>query len=191
MIIDVAFFVAIVYGIYKGITAGFFKSTLHYAKVIISLIASLNFSYVIHHQVAEKSGLSANYIPILSFIAMFILVMFLLKLLGNLTEKMSKDMGVDFAYRGAGSLVWLIVLSVIFSSLIGVAEKSDVITASVTANSSVYPILEPVHHIAYNVIDNLVPALQNLIDSVINLLSDLLGTVQEGVQNKAESLKKA
>ncbi|MCB0514941.1 MAG: CvpA family protein [Chitinophagales bacterium] len=183
MFIDIAFIVTLLYGFYLGITTNFYKNTVYRLKVVVALIAALNGSHVASSFISKNSSLSGDYAMVVAFIVLFVGIMMLFTFLNSLLLSLSKEMGVDLAYRGTGTIVWFLLISFGFSAFLHLGEQSDIITPMATASSGVYPYLQPFYDFISCRLSGVVPAFTQLIHAVLAMLGDLLNTIQHASCN--------
>ncbi len=180
MFIDIAFMVALFYGLFLGYKQGLFDTIMNYIKIAIALILALKFSYFFSGEVQRIMPLGKSYAPILSFVLMFIAALAGFQALNMGVRKYSGDGNYNLVHKGMGVLLWLFVLSTVFSFIFYYGEKSDIMTPTFCASSSVYPHIDWVWPAVRCQLQYISPAFQDLFFS----LQTALGDAADGVKGE-------
>ncbi|MBK8443902.1 MAG: CvpA family protein [Sphingobacteriales bacterium] len=172
MLIDIAFFVALAYGIYSGWQKGTFEAIASRAKMIVGAIVALNVSPFINDFAIKSNFVKAAYTPFISFVMALGLVMLGFSLLNRSTANLSKETGVELSRKNVGVGLWMFLMAAMFSWFVSIFQKSDVISPAITAESNVYPLIEPTYDILSNRVFNAVPAVGGVAHSFLAVISD-------------------
>ena len=143
MIIDVTYFIimilAVVAGFRKGIVVGIFS----FLAFIIGLAAALKLSTVVAHHFETPGGNSAKWLPVISFLLVFIVVAFLVNLGARIIKKTVSFAMLGWLDKIGGILFYIIIYTIIFSVILFFAEKTFLIKKETIAKSSVYDYVAP------------------------------------------------
>lgn len=162
MIVDILFALTMILAIFKGFTKGFVVSIFSLLALIIGLAAAVKLSAVVAAYLSENVVANSKWLPVLSFLLVFIVVILLVGLGAKLIKKT-----IDFAMLGwldrlGGMLLYIIIYTIIFSVLLFFAEKIFLVKAETISNSIVYKYVSPW---GPKVIDNLgriIPFFKNM-----------------------------
>src|SRR4029079_11961650 len=157
MIIDIAFFFTMVLAIFKGLRKGFILGIFSLLAFIIGLAAALKLSSVVAAYLKDNVVTASRWLPVLSFLLVFIVVILLVGLGARLIKKT-----IDFAMLGwldrLGDLVlYIIVNTIIFSVILFFAENLLVLEPQVIAGSVVYKYVVPWGPKVINNLGNIIP----------------------------------
>lgn len=162
MIIDLAFlavlFLAIIKGLQKGLIIGLF-SLLGF---IIGLAAALKLSAVAAGYLAESTSISAKWLPLVSFIAVFVLVMILVNLGARVLDKTAEALMLGPVNKIGGIFFYLFLETIIFSIVLFFVVQMHWVSPETIKASTVYPWVEPVGPWVINGIGKIFPAFQDI-----------------------------
>jgi membrane protein required for colicin V production len=143
MIIDVAFILTMIIAIFKGLSKGFIIGIFSLLAFMIGLAAAIKLSAVVAAYLSKNVMSATKWLPVISFLLVFIVVILLVGLGARLIKKT-----IDFALLGwvdklAGIFLYIIIYTIIFSILLFFAEKILVIKPDVIGSSVVYKYVSP------------------------------------------------
>lgn len=174
MLIDIAFVVSVVYGIFQGFTTGFFSSVIKIIRYFFALILAMKSSYIMMDYLGATTNVDTAYLPLFAFILMYMLTLGLMSAIGNIMGeaiKVSEDQ--TLLGKGIGVMVWLFILSFLFSAFIHFGAQTGTMSPHMMADSSVYPYIIDIYPVVKCRLAYLVPAFGGVLDSFQNLFGDL------------------
>ena len=138
MIIDIGFLFMMILAIFKGLRKGFIMGIFSLLAFIIGLAAALKLSAVVAVYLEKNAITDSRWLPVLSFLLVFIVVVFLVGLGARLIRKT-----IDFAMLGwldrlGGMILYIFIYTIIFSIILFFAEKLLLLKPQVIAGSMVY-----------------------------------------------------
>lgn len=118
MFIDVVFFILLALGIVKGYSKGLVKGILSYISIIIAFTAAIKLSAMAATYIGTIHTVSDKWLPFISFIAVFIGVLLVIRWMGTLIDFSVKKLylgginrlGGVFLYTGIYISVWCMML---------------------------------------------------------------------------------
>jgi membrane protein required for colicin V production len=143
MIIDIAFVLVMILAIFKGISKGFIVGIFSLLAFIIGLAAALKLSAVVADYLGKNVMSATKWIPVISFLLVFILVIVLVGLGARVLKK-----AIQFAMLGwldsiGGMLLYIVIYTIIFSVILFFAEKIFLLKSDVVSASLVYKYVAP------------------------------------------------
>jgi membrane protein required for colicin V production len=143
MLIDIAYLLIIVMAVIRGLRRGLIVGLFSMVAIIIGLAAALKLSVVAAGYLSNSTNISAKWIPVFSFILVFVVVMLLVRLAANMMKK-----AVEFAFLGpldrlGGVILFLILDTVIFSILLFYAVQTNIISQATIDGSRTYSWIQP------------------------------------------------
>ena len=162
MIIDIAFLVIIILAIFKGLRKGFILGIFSLLAFIIGLAAALKLSVIVAAYLQKNVVTASRWLPVLSFLLVFIAVILLVGLGARLIKKT-----IDFAMLGwldrlGGMVLYIIIYTIIFSVILFFAEKLLFLKPEVIAGSVVYKYIVPWGPKVINNIGNIIPFFRDM-----------------------------
>ena len=165
MFIDAAYMILIAIACFKGLRKGFIIAVFSVLGFIIGIAAALKLSAVVAGKLAVHTG-AAKWLPAVSFLLVFIAFAFLVNLVGKIIQKTFETVMLGWINRLAGVAIFVLLYSIIYSVFLFYAVQLKFISAASTADSVVYPYLQP---LAPKIIDSLgtvLPWFKNLFDQL-------------------------
>ncbi|MEO9003451.1 MAG: CvpA family protein [Ginsengibacter sp.] len=178
MLIDVTFLIVMLIAVYKGFSKGFIIAVFSLLAFIIGLAAALKLSVVVAHYLGASAQMGAKWLPILSFILVFIVVSLLVNICARILKKTVNVVMLGGFDKLGGIIFYGIIYTIIFSVFLFFAEKSGLLNSSTIAGSGVYGYVSPW---GPKVIDN--------IGKIIPVFKDLFFQLQTFFENIAHNFK--
>jgi membrane protein required for colicin V production len=139
MIIDIAFIIILIIAIFKGLRKGLVLGIFSLLAFIIGLAAALKLSVVVAKYLENGSGALNKWLPLISFMIVFIAVVFLVGLMGRAVKKTMQFAMLGWLDRIGGVLLYLVIYTLIFSVFLFFAEKLYLLRPSTIEDSKIYP----------------------------------------------------
>lgn len=162
MLIDIIFLVFIIIGVIKGIQRGFIVAIFSIIAIIIGLAAAMKLSTVAADYLKDSVNISARWLPVISFILVFLLVVILVRLGSNLLQKTVEIAFLGWVNRLAGAILYVLLYTIVFSVLLFFVEQLEIVKTDTIADSKVYPWVEPLGPYIINGIGKIVPFFQDM-----------------------------
>jgi len=162
MLLDIIFLVFIVMGVIKGIQRGFIVAIFSLIAIIIGLAAAMKLSTVAADYLQDSVNISARWLPVISFVLVFLLVVVLVRLGANLLQKTVEIAFLGWANRIAGAILYVLLYTIVFSVLLFFAEQLGIVKTETIADSKVYPWVEPLGPYIINGIGKIFPFFQDM-----------------------------
>ena len=160
--IDIIFLIVIVIGAIKGIQRGFIISVFSVAAMIIGLAAAMKLSTVVAEYLEDSVNISARWLPVISFLLVFVVVVILVRLGANLLQKTLEIAFLGWVNRFAGAILYILLYTIIFSVVLFYAEQLTLVEKDRIEDSKVYPWVEPIGPYVINGVGKLIPFFENM-----------------------------
>ena len=157
MLIDIAFLFMMVLAIFKGLSKGFIVGIFSLLAFIVGLAAALKLSAVVANYLKAHTGAATPWLPVLSFLLVFIVVVVVVGLGARLIKKTVDLAMLGWLDRLAGILLYIIVYTIIFSVILFFAEKMLLLKPPVIATSVAHKYVAPWGPIVINNLGNILP----------------------------------
>ena len=179
MSIDVFFYFILIMAVFKGFSKGFIIGVFSFLAFIIGLAAALKLSAIVAVHLENSTGASGKWLPVMSFIIVFTLVVFLVNIGARILKKTISFAMLGWADKIGGIILYVLIYTMIFSILLFFGEKTSLISEASVDNSNVYKYVAPW---GPKVIDNF--------GKIVPLFSDMFNDLQsffESAGNKMTS----
>ena len=158
--LDIIILIPVLWMAFKGMKKGLIKEIASLAALILGLWVASSFSFFLADLLKEKTAIDQNYIPLIAFGIVFILVVILIHLLSNGMDKLVNAIAlkginkIGGAAFGAAKAV-LIIAGVIFLLNQFLIVKMELIPDEVLESSLLYdPMLDLIEFI-YPKVENI------------------------------------
>jgi membrane protein required for colicin V production len=176
MIIDIVFVILIVLAVIKGYQRGLIVGLFSLVAIIIGLAAAMKLSTAVAGYIGEAVKVSDEWLPVISFAVVFIVVVLLIRWAANAIENAVEVVMMGWLNKLCGIILYTIIYIVVFSVLLFYAEQVHIIQSETINKSVTYSFIQPWG-----------PKAINGFASVIPFFSDMFNDLQEffgGVSDK-------
>jgi len=173
--IDIIFVVILVIAVIKGLRKGLAVALFSIVAFIIGLAAAIKLSATVAVYLEKNIALSNRWLPVISFLVVFIVVVVLVNLGGKLVEKTFEMAFLGWVNRIGGAIFYVLLYTLIFSILLFYAEKMHFIKQETVSNSIAYPYLKPWGPAVINTLGKIIPLFKDSfqqLESFFESLSD-------------------
>lgn len=143
MFIDIVFFILMILAVFKGYSKGFIVALFSVAGFIIGIAAALKLSSYVALQLSDTFNTSGKWLPVISFLLVFIAVVILVRLGAKLIQSSMEMVLLGWLNRLAGVVLYALLYAIIFSVFLFYAVQLNFLSDNATASSNVYPYLQP------------------------------------------------
>ena len=176
MLLDLLFAVIIVLAILRGYQRGLVVGLFSLVAVIIGLAAAMKLSTVVAAYIGSAVKVSDQWLPIISFAIVFLIVILLIRLGARAIEKTVELAMLGWVNKIAGIILFAAIYIVVFSVLLFYGEQMKLLQAETINKSVTYSFVQPWG-----------PKAINGFGSIIPLFNDMFGELQQffdGVSKK-------
>ena len=138
MWIDIVFLVALIVAVVKGAMRGIVMALFSFAGWFIGLAAALKLSAVVAIYMQEHTGISAKWLPLISFVLVFVIVVLLVQWAGKAIENLFDFTLLGWVNRLGGALLYAGMYILLGSILLFYADKMHLINPGTLSNSRAY-----------------------------------------------------
>jgi membrane protein required for colicin V production len=176
MIIDIIYAVLLVLAAIKGYSRGLIIGIFSFIAVIIGLAAAMKLSTVVAGYIGSAVKVSDQWLPIISFIVVFIVIVLLIRLGANAIEKTVEIAMLGWLNKLGGILLYAAIYTIVFSIILFYAQQINIIRPETIEKSVTYSFIQPWG-----------PKAINAFGAIIPIFKDMFTELQEffeGVSNK-------
>lgn len=143
MIIDILFALLLVWAIIKGFRRGLIVGVFSFLSIVIGLAAAIKLSAVVAGYIGRTVNVSEKWLPIISFIVVFVGIVILIRLGANLIQKAAETAMLGWLNKLGGIIFYSIIAIIVFSVLLFYAEQIGLLKPESTQSSVVYSFVQP------------------------------------------------
>jgi membrane protein required for colicin V production len=167
MILDVIFAVIIVLALFKGYQCGLIVGLFSLVAGIIGLAAAMKLSAVVASYIGSAVKVSDEWLPVISFIVVFLVVVLLIRLGANAIERTIEVAMLGWVNKLGGIILYAVIYTVVFSVLLFYAEQVQLLQPKTIQQSVTYSYIQPWG-----------PKVINGFGSIIPLFKDMFGELE-------------
>lgn len=177
MIIDVIFLFLLAFALFKGLRKGLIVALFSLIAFIAGLAAALKLSTIVAARLSEHIGSSARWLPLVSFMLVFIAVALLVSLMGRLLQKTFETVMLGWANRLGGALFYLLLYSIFYSIFLFYAVQLHLVSDETIKASLTFNYLQP-----------LAPYIMDRLGSIIPFFKNMFYQLQQFFENGASKI---
>lgn len=162
MILDLTFAVVIVLAVFRGYQRGLIVGLFSLIAVIIGLAAAMKLSAVAAGYIGKAVKISQEWLPVVSFIIVFIIVVLLIRLGANAIERTVEVVMLGWLNKLGGILLYTVIYTIVFSVLLFYAEQIKLIQPEIIRQSVVYSFVQPWGPKAINCVGAIIPVFKDM-----------------------------
>ncbi|MFI5172970.1 MAG: CvpA family protein [Chitinophagales bacterium] len=178
MIIDIIYGIVLLLAFIYGFSRGLIQSIVSLIAIIIGIMAAVYLSNISAITLDRWFNISSKYLPIISFLVVFLLIYLLFRLAAKGMEGLFKALKLNFINKFAGAIVWVVIWTLLYSTLLFYANNMQLLPLDTKAESVVYEKIEPLAPETIETIGKIIPPVKNIFNSLQQWFMEL--------ENKAE-----
>ncbi|MBE7173692.1 MAG: CvpA family protein [Williamsia sp.] len=160
--IDILFFFLVLMAIIKGYRQGFIVAVFSFVALLVGLVAAMKLSVVAASYLADSTNISARWLPVISFAAVFLAVVILIRFASALVQKAAEAVMLGWLNRVAGMVLYIGIYTVVFSVVLFYADKIHLLNSNAQASSFTYAYIRPFGPAVIEAIGFVVPVFKNM-----------------------------
>ena len=143
MFLDLLFVIILVLAIVKGYQRGLIVGIFSFVAVIIGLAAAIKLSAVVAGYIGDTIKVSNEWLPVISFAVVFILVVLLIRLGANMIQKTVEISMLGWVNRLGGILLYIAIYSMVYSVVLFYADQLKLLQPDTIEKSVTYSYVQP------------------------------------------------
>jgi membrane protein required for colicin V production len=173
MLLDFIFAILVVLAIVKGFQKGLIVAVFSFIAFFIGLAAALKLSAVVAGYLGQNVKISDRWLPVISFIVVFIIVIILVNLGAKAIEKAFQLAMLGWINRLGGIIFYLLLYITVFSVLLFYAKQLNLLKPETVHNSVTYAYIEPWGPKAINAFGKLIPVFKDMFIQLEEFFSNI------------------
>ena len=143
MFLDLLFVIILALAIFKGYQRGLIVGIFSFIAVIIGLAAAIKLSAVVAGYIGGTIKVSNEWLPVISFAVVFILVVLLIRLGANMIQKTVEISMLGWVNRLGGILLYIAIYGMVYSVVLFYAEQLKLLQADTIEKSATWSYVQP------------------------------------------------
>lgn len=162
MLLDIIFAVIMVLALFKGYQRGLIVGLFSLVAVIIGLAAAIKLSAVAAKYIGSAVKISDQWMPVISFAVVFLIVVLLIRMGANAIEKTVEVVMLGWLNRLCGIILYAAIYLVVFSVLLFYAEQVKLLQPETIQQSVTYKYVQPWGPKVINALGNIIPLFKDM-----------------------------
>ncbi len=162
MIIDILILILLVWAIIKGFRRGLIVGVFSFLAILIGLAAAVKLSAVVADYLGENVKVSAQWLPVLSFAIVFLVVVLLIRLGANLLEKTVELGMLGWVNKLGGMIFYSALVLLVFSVVLFYCTELGIFSPQMQENSITYKWVSPYAPKVVDGMGEVVPIFKNM-----------------------------
>jgi len=162
MLLDLIFAVVILLALFKGYQNGLVVGLFSLVSVIIGLAAAMKLSAVVAGYIGRAVKVSEEWLPVISFAVVFIVVVLLIRLGARAIERTVEMAMLGWVNKIGGIILFATIYIVVFSVLLFYAEQMKWIRPETIRQSVTYSFVQPWGPKAINGVGSIIPLFKDM-----------------------------
>ncbi len=180
MLLDLVFIVLMVLAILKGYRQGLVVGLFSLLAVIIGLAAAMKLSTAVASWIGRSVKVSDEWLPLISFAIVFIVVLLLIRLGAKAIERTIEMAMLGWVNKLGGMLLYAAIYTIVFSVVLFYAEQMKLLQPEMIRKSVTYSYVQPWGPKVINGLGSVIPVFKNMFADLEQFF--------EGVSRKISSL---
>jgi len=173
MIIDIIFILLLIYATVKGYRNGFIIAVFSFLGIIIGLAAAMKLSAVVAGWLKNSTNISSAWLPFLSFLAVMIGVILLVRLGAVFIQKTLELVLLGWLNKLTGIVLYAALYITIFSVILFYAEKIQWIKPETLLASKTYTFIQPWGPKAINLFGAVIPFFKGMFEELSHFFENI------------------
>jgi membrane protein required for colicin V production len=180
MFIDIVFLLLILLACVKGYTKGLIIALFSIIGFIAGLAAALKLSVYASEKLSTTFNASGKWLPFISFILVFLVVVVLVNLGAKLIQKSVEMLMLGWLNRLGGIILYALLYSILFSIFLFYAVQLKIVSVNTVSASQVYPYIQPLGPWVMESLGKVIPAFKDMFTQ----LEEFFGKVPAAIPEK-------
>jgi membrane protein required for colicin V production len=178
MAIDAFFVILVVLACIKGFQRGLIVAVFSIIAFVLGLAAALKLSAVVAEKLSESVSVSAKWLPVISFMLVFLIVLLLVHLGAKMLQKSVEFVMLGWVNRLGGIIFYGLLYTIVFSVFLFYAVQLHLIKNETIVASLCYSFIQPLGPGVINMLGFIIPFFKDM----FNQLRHFFGAVSNKMQ---------
>ena len=177
MILDIIIAIVLIFAVFKGYQQGLIVALFTVLAFIIGIAAAVKLSVVVAGYIGKAVKVSDQWLPVISFVVVFVIVAFLIGWGARLIQKAVQLAMLGWVNRLGGILLYCALYILIISVIIFYADQVSLIKPEVKNASVTYSYIQPWGSIVIDGLGKIIPFFKGMFQD----LQDFFGNMSHQI----------
>ena len=164
--IDIFFYIILVLAILRGWRKGLILSLFSLVCGLVGLAAAVKLSSIVATHMKSDLHMTTRWLPVISFILVFILIVLIIAWLGKILEKLIKWVLLEWLNKLGGILLLLVLYLSVYSIILFYGTETQIISKHAVHESHFYHLIAPFGPAVIRFITGFIPFGQDMFISL-------------------------
>jgi membrane protein required for colicin V production len=179
MWIDISLVILLIYGIWKGLKQGLIISVFTLLAWVVGILAAIKLSSEASQWIQQQFDIHSNYLPVISFLAVFFIIALIIYLIGKSLEKVVEIAHLGFINKLGGAILRIAIYTLVFSIFIWLLNEAGFISPEVKTQSKTYFLISGVSDYAINHLSEYIPAVKEMFAELQQFFENISKSAQQ------------
>lgn len=173
MLIDIIAVILLIMAVFKGLSKGLIVAVFSFLAYLIGLAAALKLSTFVASYIGTNVQVSQRWLPFVSFLVVFVMVVLLVRLGAKAIEGAMKMMLLGWLNRIGGVLFYIFIYYFIYSIILFYAAQLAVLQPNTLEASVVYPYIAPLAPKLLAALGTVIPFFRNMFAELLRFFEEV------------------
>jgi membrane protein required for colicin V production len=171
MMIDLIFLVLVLIAMIRGYRRGLLIAIFSFLGIVIGLAAAIKLSATVADYLKDSIRVSARWLPILSFLLVFIGVVILVRWVANLIQAAMDMAMLGWINKIGGAALYIIIFTAAYSVFLFYGTSAHILSPHAVSASVTYPYIKPWGPGVVNSFGKIIPLFKDMFIRLENFFS--------------------
>jgi len=173
MILDIIVVIILLLAIFKGYQRGLIVGIFSFVALFIGLAAAIKLSAVVAGYIGKSVKVSAQWLPLIAFAVVFIIVVLLVRLVAKIIERSVRFVMLGWINRLGGVILYVALYITVLSVLLFYAEQIKLLQPATIDKSVTYHYIQPLGPKAIDALGTILPFFKNMFQELQDFFGNL------------------
>ncbi len=173
MVLDIIVALILAYAFYSGYSKGIIGTFFSVVSIFIGILAAMKLSPIVIGLLDNVLNINPAFVFIIGFVLTFILVIALIRFIGNRLEDLLKFAHLNFINKIGGGLILTLAFAIGLSYALVFLNKTRIISESAKESSLSYALLAPLPEATKGITESVKPLFRDFWDKVVDTVDEI------------------
>lgn len=179
MWIDITWAVLVIIGIWRGWRQGLIISIFAVLAWVTGIIGAIKLCTVASQYLERSFNIHSNYLPVISFTLVFIIIAFLIYLIGKMLEKIIEIAQLGSFNKICGVILRVAIYTMLFSIFLWLINEAGFISPATKTQSRTYNFFAALSDFTIQHVSDYFPAVKVIFNDLQQFFENMSHTVQQ------------
>lgn len=168
MVLDIVFAIVMLLAVIRGYQRGLIIGIFSFVAIIVGLAAAIKLSAVAAGYIGSAVNISDQWLPVVSFIVVFLVVVLLIRWGANAIESTVEVVMLGWLNKIGGILLYIVIYTIVFSVVLFYVEQVKLIQPGTIQQSVTYTYIQPWGPKAIDGFGRIIPVFKDMFTELEN-----------------------